>query len=51
MLHAFRLAFSHPITGQRVAVESPLPDDFQKALAALRRGAGAPPRKRSGLRT
>ena len=37
MLHAFRLAFSHPITGQRVAAESPLPADFQKALAALRR--------------
>ena len=41
MLHAFRLAFAHPITGQRVAAESPLPEDFQKALAALRRGSGA----------
>lgn len=37
MLHAFRLAFAHPVTGERVAVESPLPDDFVKALAALRR--------------
>ena len=36
MLHAFRLGFAHPITGERVAAESPLPDDFQKALAALR---------------
>jgi 23S rRNA pseudouridine1911/1915/1917 synthase len=44
MLHAFRLAFSHPITGQRVAAESPLPEDFQKALAALRRGG--PPSRR-----
>jgi 23S rRNA pseudouridine1911/1915/1917 synthase len=44
MLHAFRLAFSHPITGQRVAAESPLPEDFQKALAALRRAV--PPARR-----
>jgi len=36
MLHAFRLAFAHPITGARVAAESPLPDDFRKALATLR---------------
>jgi 23S rRNA pseudouridine1911/1915/1917 synthase len=44
MLHAFRLAFGHPITGQRVAAESPVPEDFQKALAALRR-AVAPARR------
>jgi 23S rRNA pseudouridine1911/1915/1917 synthase len=37
MLHAFRLAFAHPVTGERVAVESPPPEDFRKALAALRR--------------
>jgi 23S rRNA pseudouridine1911/1915/1917 synthase len=36
MLHALRLAFAHPITGARVAVESPPPEDFQRALAALR---------------
>jgi 23S rRNA pseudouridine1911/1915/1917 synthase len=38
MLHAFRLAFAHPVTGAEVAVESPPPEDFQNALAALRRG-------------
>ncbi len=37
MLHAYRLAFAHPVTGARVAVESAPPEDFQKALAALRR--------------
>jgi 23S rRNA pseudouridine1911/1915/1917 synthase len=37
MLHAFRLAFAHPVTGERIAAESPPPEDFQKALAALRR--------------
>jgi 23S rRNA pseudouridine1911/1915/1917 synthase len=30
-LHASRLAFSHPFTGERVDVESPLPDDLQAA--------------------
>jgi len=40
MLHARHLAFVHPLTGARVAAESPLPADFLKALAALRR---APP--------
>lgn len=46
MLHARRLGFVHPLTGQPVKVESPLPDDFKRALAALRasastRGRGA----------
>ena len=39
MLHAFRLAFAHPVTGERIAAESPPPEDFQRALAALRRRA------------
>jgi 23S rRNA pseudouridine1911/1915/1917 synthase len=37
MLHARHLAFVHPLTGVRVAAESPLPADFREALAALRR--------------
>jgi len=36
MLHARHLAFDHPLTGVRVAAESPLPADFREALAALR---------------
>ena len=39
MLHARRLGFRHPRTGQPVSVESPLPEDFQHAIAALRRRA------------
>jgi 23S rRNA pseudouridine1911/1915/1917 synthase len=35
-LHATRLAFTHPVTGEGVDVSSPLPDDLQ---AALRRAA------------
>ncbi|HEX5948265.1 MAG TPA: RluA family pseudouridine synthase [Actinomycetota bacterium] len=31
-LHAWRLAFAHPITGERIEVEEPLPDDLREAL-------------------
>jgi 23S rRNA pseudouridine1911/1915/1917 synthase len=34
-LHAARLAFPHPLTGDPVEVESPLPDDLQAFLARL----------------
>jgi 23S rRNA pseudouridine1911/1915/1917 synthase len=34
-LHSARLAFTHPITGERVDVESPLPDDLAAHVAAL----------------
>ncbi len=37
-LHAARLAFDHPVTGERVEVRSPLPEDLQ---AALERADGA----------
>lgn len=36
MLHACRLAFDHPVTGDPVVVVSPLPEDFRAAMAALR---------------
>jgi 23S rRNA pseudouridine1911/1915/1917 synthase len=35
-LHAARLAFTHPITGEQVDVSSPLPSDLFAALAAAR---------------
>jgi 23S rRNA pseudouridine1911/1915/1917 synthase len=35
-LHAARLAFVHPFSGERVDVSSPLPDDLRRALAAAR---------------
>jgi 23S rRNA pseudouridine1911/1915/1917 synthase len=34
-LHAFRLAFPHPLTGERVDVASPLPPELEGYLAAL----------------
>jgi 23S rRNA pseudouridine1911/1915/1917 synthase len=40
-LHAHRLAFDHPVAGERVEVESPLPDDLAAALVRARNaGAG-----------
>jgi 23S rRNA pseudouridine1911/1915/1917 synthase len=41
MLHAWRLAFPHPITESMVRVEAALPADFEHVLRALRRDAGA----------
>jgi 23S rRNA pseudouridine1911/1915/1917 synthase len=36
-LHAARLAFTHPATGQRVSFESPLPEDLSRLIDRLRR--------------
>jgi 23S rRNA pseudouridine1911/1915/1917 synthase len=35
-LHARHLAFTHPITGVPIAIESPLPEDLSQALARAR---------------
>lgn len=35
-LHAHRLAFDHPMTGEPLAFESPLPDILERALEVLR---------------
>jgi 23S rRNA pseudouridine1911/1915/1917 synthase len=37
-LHAARLAFDHPVTGERVEIESPLPPDLTAALDRARAG-------------
>ncbi len=39
MLHAERLAFAHPVTGKRLDLHAPLPEDFEKMVAALRKAA------------
>lgn len=36
-LHAWRLAFDHPLTGERIALEEPLPPELAEALARARR--------------
>ncbi|MBC7781118.1 MAG: RluA family pseudouridine synthase [Proteobacteria bacterium] len=35
MLHAFRLAFTHPESGKALTLEAPLPDDFAGFVAQL----------------
>lgn len=37
-LHAHRLAFDHPLSGERLSFSSPLPDDLAAALEAARGG-------------
>ncbi|UCF91320.1 MAG: RluA family pseudouridine synthase [Desulfobacterales bacterium] len=39
MLHAWRLAFTHPQTGQWVSFASPLPADMEQLIAELRNNA------------
>jgi 23S rRNA pseudouridine1911/1915/1917 synthase len=51
MLHALRLGFAHPKTGETVRVEAAVPDDFAKALGQLRRGAPAASAARSDPHT
>jgi 23S rRNA pseudouridine1911/1915/1917 synthase len=41
MLHAWKLAFDHPITGQRHQFESPIPPEFQPWLET--QGRDRPP--------
>ena len=40
MLHAWRLAFTHPISGRRLTFQAALPPDFEAAVAALRAASG-----------
>jgi 23S rRNA pseudouridine1911/1915/1917 synthase len=35
-LHAFRLEFSHPVTGVRRSFTAPPPEDFQALLESLK---------------
>jgi 23S rRNA-/tRNA-specific pseudouridylate synthase len=40
MLHARRLTLPHPLTGEPLVIESPLPADFVSLLATLRATTG-----------
>jgi 23S rRNA pseudouridine1911/1915/1917 synthase len=40
-LHAARLAFDHPQTGERLDFEAPLPDDLERFVKQLRRRSGS----------
>jgi len=39
-LHARRLGFTHPVSGEEVAFEAPIPDDLEELLTTLRQGSG-----------
>jgi 23S rRNA pseudouridine1911/1915/1917 synthase len=47
-LHASRIGFTHPMTGERIEVESPLPSDLSDVLASLGPGSGPNPIRWSG---
>jgi hypothetical protein len=47
MLHAALLAFEHPLSGVAVRAVSPLPDDFKRAVGAMRSG-NAPRARKTG---
>lgn len=38
MLHAERIAFEHPVTGESMVIVAPLPEDFKEMLRVLREG-------------
>jgi 23S rRNA pseudouridine1911/1915/1917 synthase len=38
-LHAWRIEFGHPITGERIELQDPLPPDLQRALDRARSGS------------
>jgi 23S rRNA pseudouridine1911/1915/1917 synthase len=38
-LHSWRIAFDHPVTGERIELEEPIPEDLEHALGTLRSGA------------
>lgn len=39
-LHAYRLSFEHPRTGEQITCEAPLPEDMKKILVTLRNREG-----------
>lgn len=48
-LHATRLAFPHPFTGERIELDSPLPDDLRVALRQAEQQAGGRANRDEGL--
>jgi 23S rRNA pseudouridine1911/1915/1917 synthase len=40
VLHAWRLALDHPVTGERLELEAPLPADLESLLTSLRSQSG-----------
>ena len=49
-LHAVQLGLDHPISGERLVCEAPLPEVFEKLLATLRRRFTPAPAPRNAVR-
>lgn len=49
-LHAWQLSFAHPVGGQRLSFEAPIPADLEAALAVLREETQAAGRDRASPR-
>lgn len=47
-LHSYRLSFVHPMTGEQVELESPLPTDLAQVLSGLREGRSAEDGREAG---
>jgi 23S rRNA pseudouridine1911/1915/1917 synthase len=45
-LHSWRIAFTHPLTGDRIEREEPLPEDLASALRAAGSVNGIAPERR-----
>lgn len=43
LLHAWRIAFKHPVTGKAMKIQAPLPEDFMDAITTL--GLPIPPQQ------
>jgi 23S rRNA pseudouridine1911/1915/1917 synthase len=41
-LHAVQLALNHPVSGERLTFEAPLPEPFERLLARLRISGNSP---------
>lgn len=45
LLHAYKLTFNHPVTGEKMSFEAPLPEKFQSVLELLRKRDAASVKK------
>ena len=51
MLHAAHLVFQHPVTGKTIDLQAPLPPDFVKMIAVLRKTKAPKPLRHAKFKT
>ena len=47
-LHALRVELAHPVTGERLVIEAPLPEELRRGLEGAGLAAGGPPGRPGG---